>query len=196
MGQGVQVYISSTESYVCLADGRKMPFDEYRERSKELIRKISPTDIQTLLDLWIDKSTRRDLRMELKDNDIHVAAFRKYYDLDAADDVDIISKVGFDLVRVPERTDRVVRFWDVEQPWLLQLVGTQSPLKVPFWETSLDHYALYGVDDLEQGQTYSAPQFVERFGSFSQLLAQYGGGSQLRGDLEEIKRHLYVPMAA
>src|ERR1035441_4944434 len=44
VGQGIQVYISSTESYVCLADGRKIPFDEYRERSKEVIRKISPVD--------------------------------------------------------------------------------------------------------------------------------------------------------
>ncbi|MCX6632333.1 MAG: DEAD/DEAH box helicase family protein [Candidatus Solibacter sp.] len=196
VGQGIQVYISSTESYVCLADGRKLPFDEYRERSKEVIRKISPVDVQTLLDLWIDKSTRKDLRMELKDNDIHVAAFRKYFDLDAADDVDILSKVGFDLVRVPMRTDRVVRFWDAEQPWLVQLVGSQSPVKVQFWETCLDHYALYGIDDLEQGQTYSAPQFVERFGNFSQLLGQYGGGPKLRTDLEEVKRHLYVPMAA
>jgi type I restriction enzyme R subunit len=196
VGQGVQVYISSTESYVCLADGRKLPFDEYRERSKEVIRKISPADVQTLLDLWIDKNTRRDLRIELKDNDIHVAAFRKYFDLDAADDVDILSKVGFDLVRVPMRTDRVVRFWDAEQPWLVQLVGNQSPVKVQFWETCLDHYALYGIDDLEQGQTYSAPQFVERFGNFSQLLGQYGGGPRLRIDLEEVKRHLYVPMAA
>jgi type I restriction enzyme R subunit len=196
VGLGIQVYISSTESYVCLADGRKLPFDEYRERSKEVIRKISPVDVQTLLDLWIDKSTRKDLRMELKDNDIHVAAFRKYFDLDAADDVDILSKVGFDLVRVPMRTDRVVRFWDAEQPWLFQLVGNQSPVKVQFWETCLDHYALYGIDDLEQGQTYSAPQFVERFGNFSQLLGQYGGGPKLRTDLEEVKRHLYVPMAA
>lgn len=196
VGQGVQVYISSTESYVCLADGRKLPFDEYRERSKEVIRKISPADIQTLLNLWIDKSTRRDLRMELKDNDIHVAAFRKYFDLDAADDVDILSKVGFDLVRVPMRTDRVVRFWDIEQPWLAQMVGNQTPVKLQFWETCLDHYSLYGIDDLEQGQTYSAPQFVERFGNFSQLLGQYGGGPKLRADLEEVKRHLYVPMAA
>ncbi|MCX6631489.1 MAG: hypothetical protein NTW28_28075 [Candidatus Solibacter sp.] len=161
-----------------------------------MIRKISPVDVQTLLDLWIDKSTRKDLRMELKDNDIHVAAFRKYFDLDAADDVDILSKVGFDLERVPMRTDRVVRFWDAELPWLVQLVGDQNKVKKDFWETCLDHYSLYGIDDLEQGQTYSAPQFVERFGNFSQLLGQYGGGPKLRTDLEEVKRHLYVQMAA
>jgi type I restriction enzyme R subunit len=196
VAEGVQVYISSTESYVCLADGRKIPFDEYRERSKEVIRRISPADIQTLLTIWIDRNTRQDLRAELKDNDVHVAAFRKFFDLDAADDVDILSKVGFDLVRVPLRTDRVVRFWNAEQPWLVQLVGNQAPLKVQFWETALDHYALYGVDDLEQGQTYGAPQFVERFGSFSQLLAVYGGGPKLRADLEEVKAHLYVPMVA
>ena len=143
VGQGVNVFISSTESYVCLADGRKIPFDDYRERSKEVIRKISPADVQTLLDLWIDNSTRRDLRMELKDNDIHVAAFSRYFAIfDAADDVDILSKIGFDLVRVPNRTDRVVRFWDAEQSWLSQLVGANLRQAFRFWETSLDHYAL------------------------------------------------------
>jgi type I restriction enzyme R subunit len=61
-----------------------------------------------------------------------------------------------------------------------------------FWETALDHYALYSIDDLERGETYSAPQFVQRFGSFARFLPIYGGGQKLRGDLEQVKRHLYV----
>ena len=197
VAEGVSVFISSTERYVCLADGRKIPFDEYCEQSKEVIRSISPADIQTLLNLWIDKNTRSDLRAELKDHDVHVAAFRHYFSLDAADDVDILAKVGFDLVRVPMRHDRVVRLWDDDAPWLRSLVnGDREPLKIDFWETALDHYALYGIDDLEQGSTYGAPQFVERFGAFSQLLQRYGGAPRLKTDLEEVKRHLYVPMTA
>lgn len=191
---GVSVFISSTESFVCLADGQKIPFDDYREQSKEVIRSISPEDMRTLLNLWIDRKTRSDLRAELKDRDVHIAAFRKYLDLDRADDVDILAKIGFDLVKVPMRSDRVVRFWDAERPWLSSVVGNSNSLKFDFWETSLDHYGLYGIDDLEQGSTYSAPQFVQRFGSFSQLLSQYGGGPKLREDLEQVKRHLYVPM--
>ena len=34
IGQGVSVFISKTERYVCLADGQKIPLDQYRERSK------------------------------------------------------------------------------------------------------------------------------------------------------------------
>ncbi|MFZ0866775.1 MAG: DEAD/DEAH box helicase family protein [Candidatus Sulfotelmatobacter sp.] len=191
---GVSVFISSTQSFVCLADGQKIPFEEYREKSKEVIRSISPEDIRALLNLWIDRKTRSDLRAELKDRDVHIAAFRKYLDLDGADDVDILAKIGFDLVQVPMRSDRVVRFWDAERPWLSSVVGNGDVLKFDFWETALDHYGLYGIDDLEQGGTYSAPQFAQRFGSFSQLLAQYGGGPKLREDLENVKRHLYVPM--
>jgi type I restriction enzyme, R subunit len=48
---------------------------------------------------------------------------------------------------------------------------------------------------LEQGNTYSAPQFVEQFGSFSSLLHNYGGAAKLRSDLESVKQRLYVPMA-
>ena len=43
---------------------------------------------------------------------------------------------------------------------------TVDPAKIQFWQTALDHYALFGIDDLEQARTYGAPQFVEQFGSF------------------------------
>ena len=180
VGEGISVYISSTERYVCLADGRKIPFDEYQEQSREVIRSIAPTNIDQLLGIWIDRSTRYDLRSELTDRDIHVAAFRHYFELDGSDDVDILGKVGYELVRIPSRHDRVVRLWDDDENWLLTQLGEhdlpdEDRFKTRFWETGLDHYSLYGIDDLERGSTYSAPQFVERFGSFSRLLNCYGG---------------------
>lgn len=73
---GVNLYIAGSERFVCLADGRKIPFDEYCEQSKDIIRKISPASLQDLLNLWVSRETRNDLREELKSNDIHVAAFR------------------------------------------------------------------------------------------------------------------------
>ena len=201
VGEGISVYISSTERYVCLADGRKIPFDEYQEQSREVIRSIAPTNIDQLLGIWIDRSTRRDLRSELTDRDIHVAAFRHYFELDGSDDVDILGKVGYELVRIPSRHDRVVRLWDDDENWLFTQLGEhdlpdEDRFKTRFWETGLDHYSLYGIDDLERGSTYSAPQFVERFGSFSRLLNCYGGVDKLKADLEAVKQHLYVPMVA
>lgn len=193
--EGVTVFISSTERYICLADGRRIPFDDYCEQSKEVVRAIAPSDIQTLLNLWVDQKTRQDVRAELKDHDVHISAFRKYFELDDADDVDILSKVGFELPRVPMRHDRVVRFWNHEDAWLQGLVGDgNQKVKLDFWGTALDHYALYGIDDLERGQTYSAPQFTARFGSFSTLLNGYGGPQRLKGHLEQVKQHLYVSM--
>jgi type I restriction enzyme R subunit len=67
--------------------------------------------------------------------------------------------------------------------------------KSRFWSTALDHYRLFGIDDLEQARTYSAPQFVDQFGSFQSLTNRYGGAPLLKTDLELVKRHLYVPMA-
>ena len=95
------MYISSTERYVCLADGRKIPFKEYQDQSRDVIRSIAPTNIDQLLGIWIDRSTRRDLRSELTDRDIHVAAFRHYLELDGSDDVDILGKVGFEVGKNP-----------------------------------------------------------------------------------------------
>lgn len=199
VGAGVSVYISSTERYVCLADGRKIPFNEYQEQSRDIIRSVAPTNIDQLLDIWIDKTARGDLRAELADHDIHVAAFRHYLDLDGSDDVDILAKIGFKLIRIPSRHERVIRFWDVDENWLLSRLGEHGVrdddrFKTRFWQTGLDHYSLYGIDDLERGSTYSAPQFVEQFGSFSSLLNRYGGADMLKTDLEAVKQHLYVPM--
>ena len=201
VAEGVSVYISSIERFVCLADGRRIPFDEYQEQSRDVIRSITPTNVSQLLGIWIDKDTRGDLRTELTDRDVHVAAFRHYLELDGSDDVDILAKVGFELVRIPSRHDRVVRFWEAEENWLLSRLGEHAVpdgdrFKTHFWQTGLDHYSLYGIDDLERGRTYSAPHFVEQFGSFSRLLSRYGGAEKLRADLEVVKRHLYVPMTA
>ncbi|HSQ42890.1 MAG TPA: hypothetical protein VLM37_11475, partial [Fibrobacteraceae bacterium] len=135
--------------------------------------------------------------------------------------VDILSKVEFNLVRVPARHDRVERFREQDSRWLQQLlelpeytfepqttpdalpmVAERSPSepgpdsRLLFWQTCLDHYSLFGIDELEQGRTYTAPQFVNQFGSFSSFSYNYGGAKKLRADLEAIKTHLYVPMSA
>lgn len=210
--EGVEVFITSNERYVCLADGQKIQFDEYCEKSKEVVRSISTANIEQLLRLWIDKKTRQEMRDELKDRDIYVQALRHYFELDDADDVDILAKVGFDLADVPMRGDRKARLVDVPMRFdekqnlfvpdrdsvlneiILDADKTKNELRRQFWRTSLDHYALYGIDDLERGETYNAPQFANQFGNFTHLLETYGGAGKLKDDLEAVKRHLYVSM--
>ena len=172
-----------------------------------------------------DKKSRQELREELRDHDIYPSAFRHYLDLPHTDDVDILAKIGFEMARVPTRPQRVDRFWQFEERWLFDHLGATSlksaeiipfpqpvpleraaesrsgfqrvdPAKILFWQTALDHYALFGIDDLEQARTYGAPQFVEQFGSFQSLTRKYGGAPLLKSDLEAVKRHLYVPMAS
>ncbi|RJQ65144.1 MAG: hypothetical protein C4519_28845 [Desulfobacteraceae bacterium] len=228
VGEGISVIISATNRYVCLADGRRIPFEEYTEQSREFILDVSAKSLGELLAIWIDKQSRRELREELRDNDIYPAAFKHYLDLPHTDDVDILAKIGFDLVRVPTRPQRVDRFWQDEEQWLRAQLGLPAanqaqvipfPIREPlaplamvaesqaeyggtdsyklcFWQTALDHYALFGIDDLEQARTYGAPQFVEQFGSFQTLSRQYGGAPLLKADLEAVKQHLYVPMTA
>jgi type I restriction enzyme R subunit len=201
VGEGVSVIISATNRYVCLADGRKIPFEEYTEQSREFILSVSTKSLDELLAIWIDKKSRKELREELRDHDIYPAAFRHYLDLPYTDDVDILAKVGFELVRVPTRDDRATRLWEDDQEWLLDRLGEKAledndRFKSRFWLTALDHYRLFGIDDLEQARTYGAPQFVEQFGSFQTLSRRYGSAQLLKADLEAVKQHLYVPMTA
>lgn len=201
VGEGVSVIISSTNRYVCLADGRKIPFEEYTEQSRDFILSVSTKSMDELLSIWIDKKSRHELREEMRDHDIYPSAFRHYLDLPYTDDVDILAKVGFQLVRVPTRNDRATRLWEEDQAWLLDYLGEKcipekNRFKCKFWATALDHYRLFGIDDLEQARTYGAPQFVEQFGSFQTLTRRYGGAQLLKTDLETMKHHLYIPMTA
>lgn len=201
LAEGVSVIISTTNRYVCLADGRKLPFEEYTEQSREFILDISHKGLDELLRIWIDKSSRHELREALRDRDIYPSAFRHYLDLPDTDDVDILAKIGFQLPRVPTRADRTNRLWDEDQIWLIDQVGEkdideEQRFKMHFWHTALDHYRLFGIDDLEQARTYGAPQFADQFGSFNTLSTRYGGPVLLKSDLEQVKRHLYVPMAS
>ena len=193
IADGVHVEIVGRERFICFADGRKIPLEAYREQARETLRALPEFDLDGLYRAWPDRGQRRALRDLLRDHGVHVGAFKEHYDLEDADDVDVIAKVGFDLVRVPLRRDRVARVWTEEASWLDGLVGGDGR-KLDFWETALDHYALFGVDDLERGETYSAPHFAARFGSFSALLREYGGAELLRNDLEAVKQHLYVPL--
>ena len=200
VGDGVSVMISTENRYVCLADGRKVPFEEYTAESREFILDVSHKGLDELLRIWINKSSRQELREALRDRDIYPAAFRHYLDLPDADDVDILAKIGFQLPRVPTRADRANRFWEEDQSWLLDQLGEKGLVedqrfKTHVWQTALDHYRLFGIDDLEQARTYSTPQFVEQFGSFTNLTKRYGGPALLKTDLELVKKHLYVPMA-
>lgn len=223
VGEGVTVFISETNRYVCLADGQKIPFEDYAEQSREFLLSASSKSIDQLLDIWIDKKLRQELREDLHDQDIYPAAFRHYLDLPDTDDVDILSKIGFELPRIPTRPERVARFWQDDNQWYESKFGialprtdtnlTNAPAdqydlaaeltgdfndsdawKVDFWRTALDHYSMFGIDDLERAQTYGAPQFVEQFGSFQTLTKRYGGAKDLKADLETIKQHVYVPM--
>lgn len=201
VGDGVSVVISTENRYVCLADGRKVPFEEYTEQSREFILDVSHKGMDELLRIWIDKGSRQELREALRDRDIYPSAFRHYLDLPDADDVDILAKIGFQLPRVPNRSDRTNRLWDEDQIWLLDHLGEKAlpedqRFKTHLWQTALDHYRLFGIDDLEQARTYSAPQFAEQFGSFTSLTQRYGGPALLKADLELVKQHLYVPMTA
>jgi type I restriction enzyme R subunit len=201
VGNGVSVVISTENRYVCLADGRKVPFEEYTEQSREFILDVSHKGMDELLRIWIDKGSRQELREALRDRDIYPSAFRHYLDLPDADDVDVLAKIGFQLPRVPNRADRANRLWDEDQIWLLNQMGEavlpeSQRFKTHLWQTALDHYRLFGIDDLEQARTYSAPQFAEQFGSFTTLTQRYGGPALLKADLELVKQRLYVSMVA
>ena len=86
--------------------------------------------------------------------------------------MDILAKIGFELIRVPTRNDRAIRLWEQDQDWLLTHLGEkaaaeQDRFKSKFWLTALDHYRLFGIDDLEQAKLTALPSSLSNSGAFS-----------------------------
>lgn len=199
--QGLFVEIVQSERFLCFGDGRKVPWDEYAAQSRDAIRETVSGRLDELMGLWVERQRREEIRRALLEREVYLAALRHVNQLDRHDDVDVLAKVGFDLARVPTRSDRVVRFWDEERDWFAQEIEDRTPPADPnfrerFWDVCMEHYTRFGIEDLEEGRTYKAPHFSLRFGSFVQIVNAYGGAERLRDDLTAVKRHLYVPIAA
>jgi type I restriction enzyme, R subunit len=171
----------------------------------ESIRALCSNNLAQLYLIWASQDDRSKFRDALGDQLQSIEALRRRSAMSGVDDVDVLAKVGFGLEEVPTRKDRVRIFWNEEGPWLQSRLGLKpdstaddeemDSWKLTFWTVTLDHYSLYGIDQLERGRTYQLPQFVGKFGSFHTLTSQYGGPKQLRADLEAVKKKMYVPVA-
>lgn len=199
--RGLVVEIVDAKRFLCFGDGRRVPWEEYAAASREAIRETVHDRLDELMGLWVERDQRDEIRRALLEREVFIPALRHVHQLDRHDDVDVLAKVGFDLPRVPTRSDRVMRFWDEERDWFAREIEDRDPALDPsfrarFWDVCMEHYTRFCIDDLEEGRTYKAPHFNLRFGSFVQLANQYGGPERLRDDLSAVKRHLYVPIAA
>lgn len=110
----------------------------------------------------------------------------------------LLGQLGFTATEVTTEREAERQALLEDRPPLISSAGPldERSLRREFWGSCLSHYTLFGIDDLEDAKTYGAPQFVERFGSFRSLADRYGGPKRIRADLDAIKQHLYVPMAA
>ena len=194
--------ISTENRYVCLADGRKVPFEEYTEQSREFILDVSHKGMDELLRIWIDKGSRHELREALRDRDIYPSAFRHYLELPDADDVDILAKIGFQLPRVPNRADRANRLWDEDQSLAAQPSGRSGYARRVSASRPMCGKPRWTTTACSASTTSNKPAPIARrnlptqFGSFTTLTQRYGGPALLKADLELVKKHLYVPMVA
>lgn len=198
---GIALETVQSQRFLCFGDGRKVPWAEYEARSRETIRDTVSVRLDTLMDIWVERARRDEVRRALHEREVYLPALRLANQLHRHDDVDVLAKVGFDLSRVPTRDERVVRFWDEERRWFADRIEDQDPptdasFRARFWDVCMEHYARFGIDDLEVGATYKSSHFQLRFGSFARIVRAYGGAERLRDDLTAVKQHLYVPIAA
>ncbi|HDC4442457.1 TPA: hypothetical protein O8L90_002371, partial [Enterobacter cloacae] len=179
------------KGHVHLPDGQKLPSDIYVNDCRRGILSLCQNNKGTLYAQWVNRVQRQYLREILRLNNISAEVLRVILNLPDVDDVDIYAKVGFQLDWVPDRVERVESLWDKGMSWL-ENEGNTASIKLQVWQTALDHYCLFGIDDLENAQIYMTPPFTQQFGSFPEMARRYGGAARLREDFEKIKELLYT----
>lgn len=179
------------KGHVHIPDGQKIPSDTYVNDCRRGILTLCHNNKGTLYAQWVNRGQRQYLRENLRSNNISAEVLRVILNLPDVDDVDIYAKVGFQLDWVPDRVERVESLWDKGMSWL-ENEGSTASIKLQVWQTALDHYCLFGIDDLENAQIYMTPPFTQQFGSFPEMARRYGGAARLREDFEKIKELLYT----
>ncbi len=169
------------------------------------IRALCNNSLDQLYMIWVSRNERQNFSNRIGGADL-IEKLRHRLGLHGVDDPDVLAKVGFRLGDVPTRKDRVDHFWGFEGPWLRKILGLreysfendgqEGSWKLAFWRVTLDHYSLYGVDQLERGHTFQLLKFVSQFGSFQTLTLKYGGPKELRADLEAVKEKIYTPLVS
>ena len=174
--------------------------EEFQSLAK-LIRELSKDSVAELFKAWTTRDDRAAFLDALEVHSKTIDEMKQRPWMAAADEIDVLACIGFDLLDLPSRKDRVSSFWRENSSWLRSTLGLEAgdddqvktnSWKLDFWTIALDHYSLYGIDSLEHGRTYQQSPFVNQFGSFQTLTRKYGGAQKLREDLEAVKRKLFA----
>jgi len=161
--QGVDVYVETEEEILIEAGGRKLNKAEYREYSKEGVRK--KVNLEDLRKIWLDDQKRKEFLGDLLNQgispEIISSVILKRSDIDG---FDALSYVAFD-VPIISRDERARALMELKQ----KFINSFSPEARKIIMDLIEQYKLGGIEDLKP-EVFKIHRFAQKYGGIKNII--------------------------
>ena len=186
--QGIDVYVETEEEILIEAGGRKLNKAEYREYSKEGIRK--KVNLEDLRKIWLDDQKREEFLGDLLNQgispEIISSVILKRSDID---DFDVLTHIAFD-VPIISRDERARALIELKQ----KFVHSFSPEARGIIMDLIEQYKLVGVEDLKP-EVFKIHRFAQKYGGVRNIVEKLKR-KNLEPLFNRLKENIYGPANA
>jgi len=182
--QGIDVYVETEEEILVEAGGRKLNKAEYREYSKEGIRKR--VNLEDLRKIWLDDQKREEFLEELLGQgispEIISSVVLKRSDID---DFDVLTHIAFD-VPIISRDERARSLIELKQKFIFSF----SPEARVIIMDLVEQYKLAGVEDLKP-EVFKIHRFTQKYGGVKNIIERLKR-KNLEPVFNQLKENIYA----
>lgn len=186
--QGIDVYVETEEEILIEAGGRKLNKAEYREYSKEGIRK--KVNLEDLRKIWLDDQKREEFLGDLLNQgispEIISSVILKRSDID---DFDVLTHIAFD-VPIISRDERARSLIELKQKFIFSF----SPEARTIIMDLIEQYKLAGVEDLKP-EVFKIHRFAQKYGGVRNIVEKLKR-KNLEPLFNRLKENIYGPTNA
>lgn len=183
--QGIDVYVETEEEILIEAGGRKLNKAEYREYSKEGIRRR--VNLEDLRKIWLDDQKREEFLEELLNRgispEIISSVVLKRSDID---DFDVLTHIAFD-VPIISRDERARSLIELKQKFIYSF----SPEARAIIMDLIEQYKLAGVEDLKP-EVFKIHRFTQKYGGVKNIIERLKR-KNLEPIFNQLKENIYGP---
>src|SRR5713101_5688231 len=147
---------------------------------KDMIK--TPADLRTR---WLSKEQREALRDQLEEEGVDLPALAAALQHPDVDPLDLLLHVAFGQ-GMPTRNERVERLYREHADFF----SRYKPQARDMLNVILEKYIDGEAADISDTELFKVPPLVDR-GTFMELAAPFGGGSNVRSTLKELQQLLY-----
>lgn len=181
--QGIDVFVETEEDILIEAGGRKLNKAEYREYSKEGIRK--KVNLEDLRKIWLDDQKREEFLEKLLEQgispEILSSVVLKRSDID---DFDVLAHIAFD-APIISRDERARSLIELKQ----QFVYSFSPEAREIIMDLIEQYKIAGIEDLRP-EVFTIRRFSQKYGSIENIVKKLKG-RKLESIFNQLKENIY-----